>query len=192
MKYYKLKNSRVIDARNSQPLDCYYADGTFSFYVSESGEILQDPFVEIQKEDLPQEFIDAFDEMVKSYKAGLMVKAQEIVDGIVEFKSSAIGEELIYDLAQQDQINLAQAREYLKSGNSESKVGIRATKVSTGIKDNYMHTGDQISQVFDEWYVYKSKILDAFSTMKIELAQATTKLEASDAYQKFQSTIKES
>ncbi|HIY43585.1 MAG TPA: hypothetical protein IAA23_00945 [Candidatus Helicobacter avistercoris] len=77
MKIYKLDNTKVAEAKHSNPLDCVFGDGTFSFYVSESNEVLNTPFEEITKEDLPAEAIKQMKVSLESTKSKLLDEAKK-------------------------------------------------------------------------------------------------------------------
>lgn len=188
MKFYKLENSQIQDARHSNRLDCYYADGETSYYASESNEELNAPFVELKKSQMPKEFIDSMRLAFASDREFFFKKAKEKTLEIETFKSSVLGEEYIYDFTMEDQVNMAQAREYSRELGS---VGIRATRAKDGVKDNYLHTHEQISSLFDAWYGYKTKILNAFSEFKIELKNADTRKEIEKSFSSFENKIKE-
>lgn len=186
MKYYKLDNTKVSEAKNTNPLDCVLADGTFSFYVSESDEELVAPFEKITKEDLPDEAIEQVKTNLEGTKARLLEEANKIVSNITYFRSEVLGEEHWYDMGEQDQINLSQAREYL-SLMPDAKVKIRCTDAN-GLKDNVEHTKEQVNQLFEDWYIGKSAILNAFSTFKIELENALSKSETEALFDAFVET----
>ncbi|WP_300224028.1 hypothetical protein [uncultured Helicobacter sp.] len=187
MKIYKLDNTKVAEAKHSNPLDCVFADGTFSFYVSESDEVLNTPFEEITKEDLPAEAIKQMKVSLESTKSKLLDEAKKIVSGITLFKSDVLGKEHWYDMQEQDQINLSQAREYL-SLMPDAKVKIRCTDTSN-VKDNVEHTKEQINKLFEDWFVSKSAILNAFSIFKIELENAITQGGAKMVFESFEGKI---
>lgn len=188
MKYYKLDNARVSEAKNNEPLHCYFADGKTSFYASESGEALNSPFVELKKSQLPKEFIDAMHSAFASDREYFLKKAKDKTLEIESFKSSILGEEYIYDFSMEDQVNFNQAREYSKELGSAN---IRATRAKDGVKGNYLHTHEQIASLFDAWYAYKTKILNAFSEFKIELNNADTRKEIEKCFSNFEKKIKE-
>lgn len=185
MKIYKLDNTKVAEAKHSNPLDCVFADGTFSFYTSESDEELKAPFEEISKEKLPAEAIEQMRANLEGTKAKLLEEAKKIVGNITYFRSEVLGEEHWYDMGEQDQINLSQAREYLSLMPKDTKVKIRCTNAE-GIKDNMEHTKEQVNQLFEDWYALKSAILNAFSTFKIELENAITQGEAKMIFESFE------
>lgn len=184
MKYYKLDNTKITEAKNTDPLDCVFADGTFSFYVSESDEELVAPFEEVEKEKLPTEAVEQMQESLRGFKDKVLGEALSLTGSITTFKSGVLGEEFIYDMGEQDQINLSQAREYLSLMPEGKVVQIRCTD-SNGVKDNRSHTKEQVNQLFEEWYATKNAILNAYSTLKIELENALTKGEAELAFEVF-------
>lgn len=188
MKFYKLNNTKITDARNTQTLDCCFADGTFSFYVSESDEALVSPFEEVVFDDLPQEAKDNIKTALNDTKLGYINQAKSKVGGITLFVSDVLGSTHTYDFSMEDQANLLQAKAYIDSLGDSDSVGIRCT-AENGIKDNYPHTKAQVLKLFNDWYSVKSSILNAFSTLKIEIASATSKIECESAFNKFQSTF---
>ena len=188
MKIYKLDNTKVSEAKNTNPLDCVFADGTFSFYVSESDEELVAPFEALAFDDLPQEAKDNLQTALNDTKLGYLNQAQSKVDGITLFVSDVLGSTHTYDFSMEDQTNLLEAKAYIDSLGDSDSVGIRCT-AENGIKDNYPHTKAQVSKLFNDWYSVKSSILNAFSTFKIELGSATSKSECESAFNKFESTF---
>lgn len=188
MKYYKLDNTKILEARNTNPLDCVFADGTFSFYVSESDEELVAPFEALAFDDLPQEAKDNLQTALKDTKLGYLGKAQSRVDSITLFVSDVLGSTHTYDFSLEDQANLLEAKAYIDSLGDSDSVGIRCT-AENGIKDNYPHTKAQVSKLFNDWYSVKSSILNAFSTLKLELGSATSKSECESAFTKFSSVF---
>lgn len=187
MKYFKLDNTKILEAKNTNPLDCVFADGTFSYYVSESDEELKAPFEAMSKEELPAEAIEQMRANLEGTKAKLLEEAKKIVGNITYFRSDVLGEEHWYDMGEQDQINLSQAREYLSLMPEDTKVKIRCTNAED-IKDNVEHTKEQVNQLFEDWYALKSAILNAFSTFKIELEKALSKSEAEAMFEAFVQT----
>lgn len=188
MKYYKLDNTKVMEARNTNPLDCVFADGTFSFYASESDEVLDAPFEAVEFDALPQEAKDNITQSLNDVKLGYLGKAQSRVDGITLFVSDVLGSTHTYDFSMEDQTNLLEAKAYIDALGDSDTVGIRCT-AENGIKDNYPHTKVQVSKLFNDWYSVKSSILNAFSTFKIELGSATSKSECESAFTKFSSVF---
>lgn len=188
MKIYKLNNTKITEARNTNPLDCVFADGTFSFYVSESDEVLNTPFEALAFDDLPQEAKDNIQTALNNTKLGYLNQAQSKIDGITVFVSDVLGSTHTYDFSMEDQTNLLEAKAYIDSLGDSDTVGIRCT-AENGIKDNYPHTKAQVSKLFNDWYSVKSSILNAFSTLKIELGSATSKIECESAFNKFESTF---
>lgn len=188
MKYYKLDNTKITDARNTDPLDCVFADGTFSFYVSESDEDLAAPFEALEFDDLPQEAKDNIQTALNDTKLGYINQAKSKVERITLFVSDVLGSTHTYDFSMQDQANLLQAKDYIDALGDSDTVGIRCT-AENGIKDNYPHTKAQVSKLFNDWYSFKSSILNAFSTLKIEIASATSKSECESAFTKFSSVF---
>lgn len=188
MKFYKLNNTKIIEARNTDPLDCVFADGSFSFYVSESYEELVAPFEALAFDDLPQEAKDNIQTALNNTKLGYLNQAQSKLDGITLFVSDVLGSTHTYDFSMEDQTNLLEAKAYIDALGDSDTVGIRCT-AENGIKDNYPHTKVQVSNLFNDWYSVKSSILNAFSTLKIELGSATSKSECESAFNKFESTF---
>lgn len=188
MKHYKLDNTKITEARNTNPLDCVFADGTFSFYASESDEVLDAPFESVEFDALPQEAKDNIAQSLNDTKLGYLGKAQSRVDGITLFVSDVLGSTHTYDFSMEDQTNLLEAKAYIDSLGDSDSVGIRCT-AENGIKDNYPHTKAQVSKLFNDWYSVKSSILNAFSTLKIELGSATSKSECESAFTKFSSVF---
>lgn len=188
MKFYKLDNTKILEAKNTNPLDCVFADGTFSFYVSESDEVLDAPFEAVEFDALPQEAKDNITQSLNDIKLGYLGKAQSRVDGITLFVSDVLGSTHTYDFSMEDQTNLLEAKAYIDALGDSDTVGIRCT-AENGIKDNYPHTKVQVSKLFNDWYSVKSSILNAFSTFKIELGSATSKSECESAFNKFESTF---
>ena len=188
MKFYKLNNTKITEARNTQPLDCCFADGTFSFYVSESDEELVAPFEALEFDDLPQEAKDNIQTALNNTKLGYINQAQSKVEGITLFVSDVLGSTHTYDFSMEDQTNLLEAKAYIDALGDSDTVGIRCT-AENGIKDNYPHTKVQVSKLFNDWYSVKSSILNAFSTFKIELGSATSKSECESAFTKFSSVF---
>lgn len=188
MKHYKLDNTKVSEARNTNPLDCVFADGTFSYYVSESDEALVSPFEEVAFDDLPQEAKDNLQTALNDTKLGYLNQAQSKVEGITLFVSDVLGSTHTYDFSMEDQTNLLEAKAYIDSLGDSDSVGIRCT-AENGIKDNYPHTKAQVSKLFNDWYSVKSSILNAFSTLKLELGSATSKSECESAFTKFSSVF---
>ena len=90
-------------------------------------------------------------------------------------------------MQEQDQINLSQAREYL-SLMPDAKVKIRCTDTNN-VKDNVEHTKEQINKLFEDWFVSKSAILNAFSIFKIELENAITQGGAKMVFESFEGKI---
>lgn len=191
MKFFKLNNNDVSSARNSDPVDCIYADGEFSFYVSETGESLALPFEEISFENLPDSAIQQMKERLSSERDRAIKEAQDKVKEFTLFKSNVLGSMHTYDMSEQDQANLTQAREYLSLMPKGTKVRIRCTD-ENGVKDNVEHTKEQVNKLFQDWYSAKSDILNAFSTLKIELEKAVTSSEAQAAFKMFNSAITKS
>lgn len=188
MKFYKLDNTKITEARNTNPLDCVFADGTFSFYVSESDEELVAPFEALAFDDLPQEAKDNIQTALNDTKLGYLNQAQSKVEGITLFVSDVLGSTHTYDFSMEDQTNLFEAKAYIDSLGDSDTVGIRCT-AENGVKDNYPHTKVQVSKLFNDWYSVKSSILNAFSTLKIELGSATSKIECESAFTKFSSVF---
>ena len=184
MKFYKLNNTKITEARNTDPLDCVFGDGAFSFYVSESDEELASPFEALAFDDLPQEAKDNIQTALNGTKLGYLNQAQSKLDGITVFVSNVLGSTHTYDFSMEDQTNLLEAKAYIDALGDGDTVGIRCT-AENGIKDNYPHTKDQVSKLFNDWYSFKSSILNAFSTLKIELGSATSKSECESAFTKF-------
>lgn len=184
MKFYKLDNTKVAEARNTNPLDCVFADGTFSFYASESDEVLDAPFEAVEFDALPQEAKDNIQTALNDTKLGYLNQARSKVEGITLFVSDVLGSTHTYDFSMEDQTNLLEAKAYIDSLGDSDTVGIRCT-AENGIKDNYPHTKAQVSKLFNDWYSVKSSILNAFSTLKIELGSATSKIECESAFTKF-------
>lgn len=188
MKFYKLDNTKVSEAKHTNPLDCVFADGVFSFYVSESDEVLDAPFEAVEFDALPQEAKDNITQSLNDTKLGYLNQAQSKVEGITLFVSDVLGSTHTYDFSMEDQTNLLEAKAYIDSLGDSDTVGIRCT-AENGIKDNYPHTKVQVSKLFNDWYSVKSSILNAFSTFKIELGSATSKSECESAFNKFESTF---
>lgn len=187
MKFYKIMNTDLVGLVGTFDFIGYGDDASA---YAQSDTDLPSPFVEVQEANLPSSIAESIAKELDSHKTKLMEMALVAVDGLKQFESSVLGEPYIYDFSLEDQINLAQAREFSKVGGDTDTVGIRATKVSTGIKDNYLHTYDKIQRLFNEWYARKEKVLNAFSTMKIEFASATTKADVDLAFTKFETAIK--
>lgn len=188
MKYFKIDNAKVAEAKNTNPIDLIFADGTFSFYVSESDEELVAPFEALVFDDLPQEAKDNIQTALNDTKLGYLNQAQSKVEGITLFVSDVLGSTHTYDFSMEDQTNLLEAKAYIDALGDSDTVGIRCT-AENGIKDNYPHTKVQVSKLFNDWYSVKSSILNAFSTFKIELGSATSKSECESAFNKFESTF---
>lgn len=188
MKYYKLDNTKITEARNANPLDCVFGDGAFSFYVSESDEELVAPFEALAFDDLPQEAKDNLQTALNDTKLGYLNQAQSKVEGITLFVSDVLGSTHTYDFSMEDQTNLLEAKAYIDALGDSDTVGIRCT-AENGIKDNYPHTKAQVSKLFNDWYSVKSSILNAFSTLKLELGSATSKSECESAFTKFSSVF---
>lgn len=188
MKFYKLDNTKILEAKNTNPLDCVFGDGVYSFYVSQSDELLKAPFEKITKEDLPELAIKQMKEGLSLTKTELLNKTKEMTERIIIFKSDVLGQMHYYDMDKEDQLNLSQAREYL-SLMPDERVKIRCTNLE-GIKDNLEHTKEQVDQLFKDWIVSKNAILNAYSTFKIDLENALIKSEADLAFEKFNKEIK--
>lgn len=188
MKFYKLDNTKILEARNTNPLDCVFADGAFSFYASESDEVLDAPFEAVEFDALPQEAKDNIAQSLNDVKLGYLNQAQSKVEGITLFVSDVLGSTHTYDFSMEDQTNLLGAKAYIDALGDSDTVGIRCT-AENGIKDNYPHTKVQVSKLFNDWYSVKSSILNAFSTLKIELGSATSKSECESAFTKFSSVF---
>lgn len=188
MKFYKLDNTKILEAKNTNHLDCVFGDGAFSFYVSESDEELVAPFEALAFDDLPQEAKDNLQTALNNTKLGYLNQAQSKVEGITLFVSDVLGSTHTYDFSMEDQTNLLEAKAYIDALGDSDTVGIRCT-AENGIKDNYPHTKVQVSKLFNDWYSVKSSILNAFSTLKIELGSATSKSECESAFTKFSSVF---
>lgn len=184
MKFYKLNNTKITEARNTDPLDCVFGDGALSFYVSESDEDLVAPFEALAFDDLPQEAKDNIQTALNDTKIGYINQAKSKVERITLFVSDVLGSTHTYDFSMEDQTNLLEAKAYIDSLGDSDSVGIRCT-AENGIKDNYPHTKAQVSKLFNDWYSVKSSILNAFSTLKIELGSSTSKSECESAFTKF-------
>lgn len=184
MKYYKLDNTKILESRNTNPLDCVFADGAFSFYVSESDEELDAPFEAVEFDALPQEAKDNIAQSLNDTKLGYLNQAQSKVEGITLFVSDVLGSTHTYDFSMEDQTNLLEAKAHIDDLGDSDTVGIRC-RAENGIKDNYPHTKVQVSKLFNDWYSVKSSILNAFSTLKIDLGSATSKIECESAFAKF-------
>lgn len=184
MKFYKLNNTKITEARNTDPLDCVFGDGAFSFYVSESDEELVAPFEALAFDDLPKEAKDNIQTALNNTKLGYLNQAQSKIHGITLFVSDVLGSTHTYDFSMEDQTNLLEAKAYIDALGDSDTVGIRCT-AENGIKDNYPHTKVQVSKLFNDWYSVKSSVLNAFSTLKIDLGSATSKSECESAFTKF-------
>lgn len=188
MKFYKLDNTKVTEARHENELVCVFGNETLSFYVSESDEELVAPFEALAFDDLPQEAKDNLQTALNDTKLGYLNQAQSKLDSITLFVSDVLGSTHTYDFSMEDQTNLLEAKAYIDSLGDSDTVGIRCT-AENGIKDNYPHTKVQVSKLFNDWYSVKSSILNAFSTFKIELGSATSKSECESAFTKFSSVF---
>lgn len=175
--YFKIKNEDVAVAVGN--VENMGSVGGFLFVKSDTP--LDAPFEEVQ--DLPLEVQEQMKAGLESTKAKLLDEAKKIVSNITYFRSEVLGQEHWYDMQEQDQINLSQAREYL-SLMPDAKVKIRCTDTN-GVKDNVEHTKEQVNQLFEDWYVSKSAILNAFSTFKIGLENALSKSEAEALFEAF-------
>ncbi len=89
----------------------------------------------------------------------------KIVSGIV---SSALGEAYIYPSEEIDQQNLA--AKVISGRDSKFK----CTKVSTGIKDWYMHTAAQLKLAFQDGDTYITNTLTNSSTLQANIRKITT------------------
>ena len=148
MRFYKLDNTKILEAKNTDPLDCVFGDGIYSYYVSQSDEKLKAPFEKITKDDLPALAIKQIKDGLSSAKTELLQKAKEMTEKITNFKSDVLGQTHYYDMDKEDQMNLHQAREYL-SLMPDERVKIRCTNLE-GIKDNLEHTKEQVEKLKEQ------------------------------------------
>lgn len=185
MKFYKLENTRVAEARHNDPLECVFADGTYSFYMSETDEVLGDPFMEVDG-DMPASVTGFIENRLDKLKEDILEDANVLIGAISFFKSSVLGKEYTYDMGEEDQLNLGQAITYLSL--IDGTVKIRCTDAA-GVKDNVEHTKEQVTNLFKDWYLFKSNILNKYSTLKIDISKAKTEAEAKLAFEAFKKDI---
>ncbi|ANV98549.1 hypothetical protein BBW65_06965 [Helicobacter enhydrae] len=163
MKYYKINNAEIVRARHNEPLECVGADGVSSFYISQSDEELNAPFVEIQEGDLPSEIRERMErEEAKKAEVDTTTierKEQEVREALASFESSALGKRGIYDSDLVWQANLLQAFSLGKGG----RLRVRCD----GEEKQYVfHTKEQVKQVMSDWVRHKDRVLSEFEEFK--------------------------
>jgi hypothetical protein len=84
------------------------------------------------------------------------------------FSSSALGEPYFYSSDVEAQLNI------LGNVQKNESVKHRCTKISTGVKDRYLHTVIQMKQVFDDGYLIKTGVLQKATDFKNTLTTLTT------------------
>lgn len=185
---YKIQQQDIagLSAEIVEKLDgiiniCAYE--SYSYILS--NQELPTPFVEV--DEMPSEVKEAFDALLNEEKKSIIEKAIEATQKITTLTSSVLGTPHIYDFEEQDQINLTQAREYI-SLMGDVEVGIRCTN-QDGIKDNFLHTRDQVNLLFEEWYQKKSLILNTYSTFKILINSQTNFDELQSIQDQYNETI---
>jgi hypothetical protein len=101
--------------------------------------------------ELIQDGLIAIEEVKESKTSEVNQKAHAKIEG--GFESSATGEILIYDTKLEDQFNIKSIADH------GIDLPIRCTKKSTGVKDFYPHTKEELAQVVGQFTEYKMGIL---------------------------------
>ncbi len=141
----------------------YICEDENSVFV-ESKKALKAPF---KKATLSQELKDKLNSSLKELKDEKCKELNLICDSLLkEFKSEALGEAFIYDSTLEDQLNLLG----LVSANIEGY--FRCRKESENIKNNVLHTKEQLKQVYDDFLEYKSEILNKCAEFKAKVQEA--------------------
>lgn len=164
MSIYRIKNNQIQDAKQS--LTIKYANGVYSY--GESEEELLNPYELV--ESYPQSYIKKLAYELEEAKNIKLWEINAKTDGQLKgFVSNALGENHIYDLDLEDQLNLMG----LMVANIDSLFRC-ARQSQPAIKEYFSHTKEQIKQVYTDGVEYKSTILFKSGELKARLQQATT------------------
>lgn len=158
---YELSTAEI---KNVQGTYNYIGSQDNKIYVS--GEGLSAPFKE---STLPYALEQKMQEQLIDAKVKKTFAINEHCDRLLtSFSSSALGEEYIYDMTLEDQINLM--------GLALAKIDtfFRCTRKSDKIKDNYEHTAEQIAQVYQDGLTYKAQIIYDCGLLKKHIQACTT------------------
>ncbi|PAF50853.1 hypothetical protein [Helicobacter sp. 13S00477-4] len=157
MKTYKLSTDKIAEVKGE--FKTLYSNGRF-IYVQPLEDIeLNEPFIQ---EDLPKEYEEKRQEILSYERVKKTSELNRICDKYLQnFQSSALGSAYIYDMAQEDQINLMGL---LIAGIDSF---FRCAKASDpDDKQNIPHTKEQLKQVYSDGLKAKSGIIYICGVLK--------------------------
>ncbi|PAF51275.1 hypothetical protein [Helicobacter sp. 13S00477-4] len=157
MKTYKLSIDKIDEVKGE--FKTLYNNGIF-IYVQPLEDIeLNEPFIQ---EDLPKEYEEKRQELLGYERIRKTTQFNSICDKYLEnFQSSALGSAYIYDMAQEDQINLmglviAGIDSFFRCESKDNPKG----------KQNIPHTKEQLKQVYFDGLKAKSEIIYICGVLK--------------------------
>ncbi|TLD80178.1 hypothetical protein LS68_008140 [Helicobacter sp. MIT 05-5293] len=180
-KIYSLIASQITQVQGNFH---YLGEENGKVYVE--GEDLESPFVE---DLLPHNLEAALQTQINLTKEQKIKELNAMCDSLLtSFKSSALGEEHIYDGGLEDQLNLMGAVALNKD------MPFRCAKKGES-KANVPHTQAQLEQVYTDWLNYKNDIIFICGMLKnyIEGLSDTEEIQrvSWDSYQNIQAKLEE-
>lgn len=152
-KIYSLLTSQIIQVQGEFD---YLGEENGKVYVM--GEDLKPPFV--KEDNLPLSLQESLQIQLNLAKEQKIKEINSLcASKLKTLKSSALGEEYVYDGIIEDQINLAGAVYMNKD------MPFRCAKEG-GLKSPVLHTKEQLRQVYTEWIDYKSNIIFVCGILK--------------------------
>ncbi|PAF49067.1 hypothetical protein BKH41_02965 [Helicobacter sp. 12S02232-10] len=169
MKTYKLPLSQITEVQGE--FISFTSDSEFVYIHSETK--LQKPFIESEP---PAYYLEALKEELNFSKQKAIREMNQICDKHLEkLTSNALGKPHIYDMTQEDQINLMGI--ILAGIDSFFRC---ATLSDPFNKQNIPHTKEQFKQLYNDALNYKAQILFKCGVLKDKINQAQS-IEAVEA-----------
>lgn len=156
MAIYSLQKDKILDVAGQ-----FDVIGSFDTKIYVRGEDLLEPFV---LDELREEIKKDIEERVKRKKEAKEFELnEECKKRLKDFKSSALGQEHIYDLGLEDQANLMGL---ILADTS----GFFRCKKQGQDKENIPHTKEQLQQVFKDGAAHKSNTIYICGVLKSYLS----------------------
>lgn len=150
MKIYKLALEKIPEVKGEFTTITTY-DGFVYVKPIDDGE-LKEPF---EPSELPRAYQDKIDEIISEQKIKKIIELNRTCDKLLsDFTSSALGTPYIYDMRQEDQINLmglviAKVDSFFRCAKLEDPTN----------KQNLPHTKEQLAIVYSDGLKAKSEII---------------------------------
>lgn len=166
---FKIEINKLDEVKNHSLIISLYKEN--DYMIVSSDEFLIEPFIKI--DSISDEAKNLIDEELDLKRIEKIREINTQCDNSLQnFTSSALGEPYIYDLKQEDQINLMG----LIIAGVDSP--FRCAKLSnTKDKQNIPHTLEQLKEVYKNGLEYKSKVLLKAGELKEKVKNAKLKEE---------------